>query len=161
MRPFLALFLAFIAISCARKGEPMAAGANLSNAELRGLFPMAFLPDKGYSIVHTAWLKGYYSDFRDDLFSKDIVGWEGRFDCNKFATAYASGVQMRFYRDQFHAYNPAQAAAVGEAWYVGPLGPHAINLAITEQGPVFIEPQTGKFLTLSPQELASIYYVRF
>lgn len=125
------------------------------------MLPMAFLPDNGYSIVHTAWLKGYYEDFRSDLFSKSIVDWEGRFDCNKFAAAYASGVQMRFFRDQFHSRNTAQAAAVGEAWYRGPIGPHAVNIAITENGAVFIEPQTGKFLTLSPQEFASIYYVRF
>jgi hypothetical protein len=125
------------------------------------MLPMAFLPDQGYAIVHKAWLSAYYDVFKADLFAKDIVGWEGRFDCNKFATAYASGVQMRFYRDQFHSRLPAQAAAVGEVWYSGINGPHAVNIALTEQGPVFIEPQTGKFLSISPQEVASIYYARF
>ncbi len=144
-----------------REGAGVSAGANLSNREMRGILPMAFLPDNGYSIVHTEWLRSYYRAFRRDLFSKDIVGWEGRFDCNKFAAAYASGAQMRFFREQFHSRNQAQAAAVGEAWYRGPVGPHAVNIAITENGLVFIDPQTGKFLTLSPEELASIYYVRF
>lgn len=168
MRTSFRLILAFTLFvgltlfpGCAKKPETITTGVNLRAGDVRATIPGVVLPDEGYAQVRSAWLPGYYQEFREDLFRRDVVKWEGRFDCNKFATAYASGAQMRFYRDQFHSWNPAQALAIGEVWYLSPRGPHAINVALTDRGMLFIEPQTGQEITLSSVEKQSIYYARF
>ena len=153
--------LFFVLTSCSKPAPQITTGLNLPSQSVSLALPGAFLPDVGYSQVNSAWLRRYYDDFRDDLSRRDIPHGNARFDCNKFAAAYAVGAQMRFYRDMFHSWNPAQALAVGEIWYQSARGPHAINCAFTERGLLFIEPQTGQEVALTLQEKASIYYVRF
>lgn len=126
--------------------------------------PMPFTPDLGYAVVNDAWLDGFYARFRSDLFAKDVTKWEGRFDCNKFAAYYCALAQAEFYRDTFHSWIPGQALAVGEVWYVPGWSPgkgHAIVVAVTDRGAVFIEPQTGKRVALTDAERSSIYFKRF
>lgn len=139
----------------------------VSNAQLRtalaGL-PAPILPDVGYAVADSTALAAYYEEFRADLHRKDVVKWEGRFDCNKFATAYAAGAQMRFYRERFHSWQAGQAVAVGEAWYVPGWArgqAHAVNVALTERGLVWIEPQTGRQFTPTGAERASVSLVKF
>jgi hypothetical protein len=123
----------------------------------------AFTPDSSYAVVNSAWLPGFFERWKADLFAKDVVGWEGRFDCNKFASSYCAAAQLEFYRDKWGTRSPGQALAVGEVWYQPDRSPtgHAIVTAITERGVLFIEPQTGREVRLSKAELASITFKRF
>lgn len=174
----LAIGAALFLGACGRKdAAPISTGSVLPAALVEVQFrayvgrdagSWAFTPDAAYAVVSSAWLAGYYERFRADLFAKDVTGWEGRFDCNKFAAAYCAGAQLEFYRDNFHARTPAQALAVGEVWFkperparAGDASGHAIVAAITERGVVFIEPQTGNEVRLTAGELASIYFKRF
>lgn len=169
----LAIGAALYVGGCAKKdAAPISTGSvlpsSLVEVQFQAYFPgqrvgaWAFTPDTAYAVVSSAWLSGYYERFRADLFAKDVVGWEGRFDCNKFAAAYAAGAQLEFYRDTWGTRAPGQALAVGEVWYeAAGRGPHAIVAAITERGVVFIEPQSGKEVRLTPGELASITFKRF
>lgn len=174
----LAIGAAFYVGGCAKKdAAPISTGSVLPSSmvepQFMAYFPgqkvgaWAFTPDTAYAVVSSAWLPGYYQRFRADLHAKDVVGWEGRFDCNKFAAAFCAGAQLEFYRDNFHARTPAQALAVGEVWYQperpgrGGAAGHAIVAAITERGVLFIEPQSGEEVRLTPGELASITFKRF
>lgn len=170
IRAVLLVGIACLFFGCSPKTSevPSTTGTTYTNVEFRAALAdtvmFALLPDQGYSQVSSAFLKSYYAAFRADLFSKGIAGWEGRFDCNKFATAYASGAQMQFYRETFHSRIPAQALAIGEVWYLPAWangGAHAINVAVTERGVLFIEPQTGNEVILTNAERRSIYYCRF
>jgi hypothetical protein len=174
----LAIGAALYVGGCAKKDAPPISTGSVLPAALvevqfrayvgRDAGVWAFTPDSAYAIVSSGWLPGFYERFRADLFAKDVTGWEGRFDCNKFAAAFCAGAQVEFYRDNFQSRTPAQALAVGEVWYQperrarpGDASGHAIVAAITERGVVFIEPQTGQEVRMTPGELASIYFKRF
>lgn len=180
MKTFLTLFfsaLLFWALpGCFKQSsEPIDTGkllpSSLLDAQLRGYLGKdigiggSFLPDSSYAVVNSRWLPGFYSRFRQDLFDKGVTGWDERFDCNKFAAAYCALAQSEYYRDRWRTKEAGSALAVGEVWYVPdrPRGfsAHAVALVITEQGAVFIEPQTGKELRLSRTELSSIFFRRF
>ena len=83
--------------------------------------------------------------------------WDARFDCSHFASYYVALAQTKFYLAQFQSRTAAQSLAVGTIWYQSPRGPHAIVVALTERGAVYIEPQTGAELTLTPAERASAW----
>jgi hypothetical protein len=153
---------------CAPKQDktPIDNGQVIPSIMVRIQFPGeldSFAGDEWYSVVNSAWLKGYYERFRDDLFAKDVVGWQERFDCNKFAAAYASGAQLEFYRDKWGTWAPGTALAIGEFWYTpaGGTTGHAIVTALTERGRIFIEPQSGREVTLTKAEIDSAYLVKF
>lgn len=160
--------LVLILAGCGKTPErELGTPQTVSNAQLRAALsglPAPILPDVGYAVVNSAALSGYYADYRAELFRQGVVKWEGKFDCNKFASAYAAGAQMRFYRERFHSWAPGQAAAIGEAWYVPGWArgqAHAVNLALTERGLVWIEPQTGREFTPTGAERASVSLVKF
>jgi hypothetical protein len=122
----------------------------------------AFTPDTSYAVVNSAWLPAFYARWRADIFDKGVTKWDGRYDCNKFAASFCAAAQLEYYRDKFHSWDKGQALAVGEIWYrpdVG--GAHAIVAAVTERGVLFIEPQNGQEVKLSPKELAGIFFKRF
>jgi hypothetical protein len=50
----------------------------------------SFTPDESYAVVNSAWLPGFFERWKADLHDKGVVGWEGRFDCNKFAASYCA-----------------------------------------------------------------------
>lgn len=160
--------LAFGLWGCApQTGEPMSTGRIIAASELPG-----WKGDTAYGEVNSAWLKGFYIRWKADLFKKGVVKWEKRFDCNRFASHYVAEAQIAYYIENFHSFTPGRAAAVGEVWYLvgghraatpstGPPVAHAIVLAYTERGPVYIEPQTGKEVQLTVAERQSIYFSRF
>ena len=119
--------------------------------------------DAGYAEVNSAWLASYYDSFRNSLFREGVVKWDARFDCNHFADAYAVLAQLKFFAENFQSRTSAQTLAIGVVWYRRDVdgGGHAINCALTERGTVYIEPQTGTQVTLSPSEIASRFFVRF
>ena len=147
--------------------EPVSTGRVILAKDLPGV-----KADTEYGEINSSWLKPFYGRWKADLFSKGIVKWDGRFDCNRFASHYQAAAQIEYFIDNFHSYTPGKAAAIAEVWYfpggyrvatpsTGPPPAHAIVAAYTERGPIFIEPQTGRELALTPAEKASIYYTRF
>lgn len=168
-RRFLPILVLLLLGACSRPNPepitPPGAPVTVANADFAQALALPvspFLPDLGYAPVNSKWLAGYYDEFRADLHRRGVVKWEGRFDCNKFATAYASGAQMRYFRDSFHSWAPTQALAVGEIWFrPTPTTAHAVNIVLTERGPLVIEPQTGRELVLTEAQRASVFYCRF
>lgn len=138
-------------------GRKLATAQVLSGDDVSRAVPWATLGDRSYAQVDSAALPGLYQEFRDEIFRKGVTKWDERFDCNHFASYYVALAQTKFYLANFHASTPAQSLAVGTYWYQSPAGPHAIIVAVTERGPVFIEPQTGgelKFATRPTMFLA-------
>src|SRR5574343_24812 len=120
--------------------------------------------DGFYAEVNSAWLKSYYASFRDSLFREGVVKWDEKFDCNHFASFYVALAQLRFFSLNFHSSTAAQSLAVCEFWYKPEWAKgqgHAIVAAVTERGMVYVEPQTGTELQLTPNEIASRYLVKF
>ena len=146
------------------KPKPKAAtGKTLSAVDMLAFTVNAPLGDISYSEVNSAWLAGYYESFRASLFREGVVKWDSRFDCNHFADTYAALAQLKFFSENFQSWNAAQTLAVGVVWYRRDdnNGGHAINCALTERGLVYIEPQTGAEVKLSPTEELSRFLVRF
>lgn len=119
--------------------------------------------DDAYAEVSSAWLKAYYSDYRRTLFREGVVRWDEAFDCDNFASLYVGLANLRFFTASFHSRTEAQSLALGEYWYrpAGGLQGHAIVTALTERGQIFLEPQSGQELHLSPDEQLSRFLVKF
>ena len=118
--------------------------------------------DASYAEVNAAWLKSYYDSFRSSLFREGVVKWDGRFDCNHFASFYVALAQIKFFNENFHGGTRAQTLAVGECWFMQtPITAHAVVMAITDLGPIYIEPQTGQQIALSTAQIASRFLVKF
>ena len=128
-----------------------------TGAELRAAVPLAFAGDTAYAEVSSAWLRAYYDQFRAEIFRQGVTKWDQRFDCNHFATYYVALAQTKFYLANFQSRTPAQTLALGTYWYQSPRGPHAVVVALTDRGTLFIEPQTGAELQLTPEQRASAW----
>ncbi len=132
----------------------------LSLAEVRAALPGAICGDETFAQVNSAWLRPFYDEFRAEIFDHGVVKWDARFDCNHFAGYYTALAQTKFYLANFHSGTKAQSLAVGVYWYrpaASPTKAHAIVAALTERGLVFIEPQSGAELALTPAERASAF----
>lgn len=146
--------------ACSRKERTIEAGPRIVQAaELTEAFGVVYTGDVTYSQVASATLPGYYETFRAALFAEGVTKWDGRFDCNHFASYYVAKAQAAYYLATFHSRTPAQTLALGTYWYRpgGAGAGHAIVAALTERGPVYIEPQTGAELRLTPAEQASAW----
>lgn len=96
-----------------------------------------------------------------------LTKWAHKWDCDNFAESF------KVFSGGFFAANvesQAEAYAVGVIHYVansrnedGRKGGHAINIALTIENnqiiPLFIEPQNGMILTLTPEEYNSIWMI--
>jgi hypothetical protein len=113
--------------------------------------------------VRASALPGLYSHFRDELFRLGVVKWDERFDCNHFASFFVALANIRFFAASFHQSTPAQSLALAEYWYRpgGSGAGHAVVFALTESGPLWLEPQTGQTFTLTNAEQASRFLVKF
>ena len=124
-----------------------------------------FFGGKSYAVPTLAWLLGdFYRDFHAALWHEDVSAWSPRFECRDFARSYACLAQIA----NAHASNTPDgddAIAVGEIWFHPDANPptqdHAVNAAITDEGLVFIDPQTGLVVTLKPSELLTVKFARF
>lgn len=152
--PSSVLCLAVVCLSgCAKRNDPgLSSGRMLDAATVRTEMAGAFVGDAVYSQVNSAALAQLYADFREEIFRKGVIKWDERFDCNHFANYYVALAQTKFYLANFQSATPAQSLAVGTFWYRSVRGPHAIVVALTERGTVFIEPQTGAEIALSKAE---------
>lgn len=134
--------------------------SRLTLAELMLRTGPAITGDAAFQLITKAELDSVYSEFRDELFRKDLVRWDTRFDCNQFASYYVSLAKIRHYARNWSSRDRAQSVAVGFVWYHPDGNPpgqnHAIVCAVTPEGVVYLEPQTGRYLNLSPAEVQSI-----
>lgn len=149
---------------CAKNGPPApsATAVLLTSYDVSSAISGAFTPDVIYSQVNSAWLKDFYPTFRAEIFRQGVVKWDDRFDCNHFASYYVALAQTQFYLAAWRSGTPAQSLAIGQFWYVRKSGiGHALVVALTERGPVFIEPQTGAEVKLTPEERAACLAVIF
>lgn len=121
-----------------------------------------YASDSSYAVISDDSLKTLYSQWRSQLSSKGIIKWDSTFDCNRFAQSFAAFVQEKYFAVSFHAQSPAQAVAIGEAWYTPKgKGKHAVNVILLSTGFVFFEPQDGTFLILDREEYKSIELLKF
>jgi len=136
----------------------------VSAQTLASAFGGAVTGDSEYALVSKQGLQEYYKEFRSELFRKGVVKWDERFDCNHFAGYYIELAQIKFYLSNFHSSSKAQTLAIGTFWYLPDHARgqgHAIVAALTDQGVVFLDPQTGLFTVLTVTELQSAYVKLF
>lgn len=146
-------------------GKPPAAAQipAFPKEQLYNLLPHSVAGDELYATVSSDWILDFYLEFRKELFAKGVTKWDERFDCNHFAGYFVELAQTKFYLDNFQSRSAAQTLALGMYWYRQDSAPtsHAVVVAITEIGVRFFDPQTGKFIVLSPAERASAFLVVF
>lgn len=133
----------------------------MTPAEIQSFFPPwtgVFFYDETYARPTNDWI---FNRFYPWLRSKHSTKWKRKKDCDNLARRFVIECQDA-HADSGH---PDEALAVGEFCYIGTThvrGPHAIVVAFTEDaGPVFIEPQTGQRLALTPTEIQSCFRVSF
>lgn len=115
--------------------------------------------DANYALPTSKWLlTSFYDYFLKWLSQNDLTEWRLKFDCDNFAClyyAFAHACHTKSNRKE-------EGIAVGEMWYEpGNGGAHAINIACTEKGVIYIEPQTGKEVELTEPEKESCWFIRF
>jgi hypothetical protein len=135
----------------------------LSKVQNSGSFP--FTGDKDYAVVNYDWLFEFYEVWRDEIFAQNVIKWDDKFDCNKFATSYIARAQIEYFKITW-GNNKPQALALAEIWFTEKETKtakynHAIVAALTNKGLVFFEPQTGKQIILTEKQQASIYLKKF
>lgn len=144
------------ATGCGKQERALSTGEVVANAQL----PSGFKGDAAYAVVRSDALPLLYENFRSVLSSQGLVKWDARYDCNHFAALYVALSQTQYAVAAWHSETKAQTLALAEVWFLrggsGNKG-HAIVQARTELGDIYIEPQSGARLTLTPAELRSIY----
>ena len=118
------------------------------------------ISDRQYARVKKDWLlHGYYNYFIKVLSGLSIGDWEEKYDCDNFAELYKAVVQACHNISSVEI----EGIAVGIVWYRTDAGTgHAVNTAIVNDDEIiFIEPQTGRQIELSPTEVHSICFVLF
>lgn len=140
----------------------MVSGKVYTGDEVRELFPFMDLGDASYAEVNSAWLPAWYRLYRARLYRLGIVHGSKRFDCNRFSDIYVSLAHAHFSVSMHHSDIPAEAIAIGTVWYKvdNRNERHALVLALTERGRLFIDPQCGREVVLSETEIASIFHQR-
>jgi hypothetical protein len=137
----------------------------MTAAEIRAAFqpwtPL-IVSDETYAKPTAAWLRDtFWPWFQKQRFDLGLHNWDRRSDCDNFARAYAQACA------DCHALTAgedSEGLAVGEFFYVGSShvkGPHAIIVAFTDEGKIYIEPQSGQRLALNPTEEMSCFHCRF
>jgi len=118
--------------------------------------------DDRYALVKTTDLPDLYDAFASTLSDLGLVKWDASFDCNHFASLYISVNQARYAVQRWHSSAPPDSLALAEVWYrPTPNSGHAIVAALTPEGLVYIEPQTGQRVTLTPEQEKSIFLVKW
>lgn len=165
----LSLFLAFAGCTKQEGGKPHT-GEVIPSSEIRNMLaPLGWQGNYGsqtYAKVDEAWLAGFYDRYRSHMFSAySVVRWDAKADCDFWAQQYAAHAKAEFFNASFHEDTKAEQVAVGEFWYApNPATPHlghAINVLVTNRGVVFIEPQTGKRVNITREQIAGGYFLRF
>jgi hypothetical protein len=142
----------------ARSIKPMT-GRTLDRLAIAHTLPMAKMGDVLYAEVNSEWLKDFYQSYRSELSRMGVVKWDDRYDCRRFAGLFTELAQTRFFKQAFHSGIPANTLALGPVWYrrADGKGGHAIVVALTERGAIYLDPQNGKEVDLTAAERASIH----
>lgn len=137
-----------------------------------GVSPMNIqLSSLSYGEVNEAAIPSLVEEFRADLSRKGIpvsditgaTGYDARFQCTGFSDFFAGGTAARMHGELWHSTLKVNRPAIFVVWYHQDTAPagldHAINVLIVS-GPqgrrcVWLEPQTGRRLTLSATEKAT------
>lgn len=145
------------AASCIPNGASASTGAVLSANELRmQVGGLCYVGDASYAVVRKEWLSEFYAKYRDRLFKQGITRWDSSFDCNHFSYNFVAQAQTDYFATSFHDRNRANTLAVGLIWYITRKGQsHSVVMAVTESGLIYMDPQTGQFLELTPAEKRS------
>jgi len=172
----IAVGVLFLFAACWPKSEnskPVYTGTTVTQSEMitqLGHYPFT---DKYSSLVYEVvdydWLiKSYHDIFWNRMFAEGITKWDPRANCAVFTEEYVGGLQRAYYRDHFQSSGTALRMAVGEMWYIPDaarpdLG-HAVVVAVTNRGVVYLEPQSRaapRVLSLTTAQLDSRYLRKF
>lgn len=153
------LLIALSVMPASAKSIFPSTGRILTVSALKHDMPVANVGGKAYAEVSSTWLHEFYDKYRSELSRMGIVKWDDRFDCRRFAGMFAELAQAEFFVKAFHVQTSANTLALGQVWYRPDttITGHAVIVAFTERGRVFLDPQSGKEIKLSPQEEGSIY----
>jgi hypothetical protein len=135
------------------------AGVSVQTSELISIAGIGVYGDTKYAVVKASSIPEMYQLFQKEIFDKGVVKWDDRFDCNHFASYFVSLAQVKYYLDNWNSSTPAQTLAMGVIWYRldGRVTYHAVVVVYTDAGLKYLEPQTGKLVTLSKtEELSAI-----
>ena len=121
-----------------------------------------------YAEVNSAAVVSLAQAVRSDLWTAGgIRSWQPGATCTLFAAQLSASGQRRFFAEAFQDRLGTQVLglAAGDVWFHPDTAPagidHAIGFAITEKGPLFIDPQAPDALRpMSPIELLSITHLR-
>jgi len=137
----------------------------MTAAEIRAFFPAwspPFCFDATYAVPTADWiLNQFFPVWKAEREAKGLWLYKRKNDCDNFARAYAVAAQDAW------ALTPtaleSEGVAVGEFCYIRAdgRGAHCIVAAICEEGLVFIEPQTGQRLALTPSEISTCFHAAF
>lgn len=135
-------------------------GRTLNRAAIGSTLPMARFGDDLYAEVNSEWLKEFYRTYRAKLSKLGVVRWDQRYDCRRFAGLFTELAQNQFFNQSFHSDTPADTLALGPVWYLRAdgRGGHAIVVALTERGTIYLDPQNGEEVHLTAGEKDSIYF---
>lgn len=149
----------FAVSGCQPRHTSLDTGTHVSASSL----PLAgWAGDAIYAVLDSSALPQMFEDLQNAVFKQGLAGqWDSRFDCNRFASLYIGLAHAKYAVKAWHQPTGPQALALAEVWYRSARGPHAIVAALTERGLIFIEPQNGREISLTPQEQAHIYFVKW
>lgn len=163
----LLLVSLFGVFSCARdSGEPrIFTGKTLTRNEILSKTAVTNFGKFNYAEVNSEWLKWCYPKFKSKIGegSFGVLNWDDKSQCTYFTTAFEEFAQRTYFAHAFHDFIKAPGIAVAAFWYnPAPTGDgHALILVFTENGRQFFEPQTGKFLQLTNEQIKSAYLIKF
>lgn len=142
----------------------------------RAFVPVTFSADR-YALVRHSWVAGFLERFRQDLSRKEVpvcdargdTGWRQGFNCTAFTDLFLGNAGAELMVDQWHHTEQADRPAIIALWYTpdrAKVDPrtnrrpaHSIVLILTDDGPVFVDPQSGE-IQLSPRELDTVVHRR-
>ena len=166
----LGVLLLGLATSCSRSPNvpvSIVDGKTLTQIQIELAVPGKVAASQAmYAEVDSTKLGAYYTHFLS-VFSlatgQNAPHWDANASCTAFADLYADLAKCEYYQLEFRTVTQATAPAVGSVWYVKDDNRqgHAIVMVLTERGRLFIEPQTGAVVTLTPAEIASIWHAQF
>lgn len=136
----------------------------MTQSELLAVLPpllvRPFFYDLTYARPTSDWLLYKFAPwFRDVRWAANKKKWTLKNDCDNFARRWVMECQ------DAHAdsADSNEALAVGEFCYISANGPHAIIIAVVDSPAtvLFIEPQTGGRIALTPNEIITCFRVSF
>lgn len=128
---------------------------------LKDVYKKTF-PDEVYNMPTSKWLKEEYIPFYVGVLKElGLYEWTEKFDCDDFSCLFRTLAHISHRKSK----GTSEGITVAEIHYTaagtnGVYGDHAINMAYTDEGWVFIEPQNGSMKKLTESEQKSIFYVR-